>query len=146
MVKTYAVNCNDAWLQTPGDDLNGSYVKYEDYAELERRLLATEAQKPVAWTEKCEITNMQATGLYLRGFPDNSQGRDIPLYAAAPLLKVPDAEPSSEAMKRALEAFYEGCHALEEKAMLAAFKILLADVREHAAQPVAGAGKGDVYE
>lgn len=34
----------------------------------------------VAWTEKCEITNMQATGLYLRGFPDNTQGRDIPLY------------------------------------------------------------------
>lgn len=49
MVKTYAVNCNDAWLQTPGDDLNGSYVKYEDYAELERRLLAAEAREPAAW-------------------------------------------------------------------------------------------------
>lgn len=43
------------------------------------------AGDPVAWTEKCEITNMQATGLYLRGFPDNSQGRDIPLYAAPPV-------------------------------------------------------------
>lgn len=34
-----------------------------------------EARKaePVAWTEKCEISNMQATGLYLRGFPNNSQ-------------------------------------------------------------------------
>ncbi|EIG6597877.1 hypothetical protein LF945_001868 [Salmonella enterica] len=44
--------------------------------------------EPVAWTEKCEITNMQATGLYLRGFPDNSQGRDIALYTAPPAPKV----------------------------------------------------------
>ncbi|EFR7582101.1 DUF551 domain-containing protein [Salmonella enterica] len=40
--------------------------------------------EPVAYTEKCEITNMQATGLYLRGFPDNSQGRDIALYTEPP--------------------------------------------------------------
>ena len=58
MVKTYAVNCNDAWLNTKGDDISGSYVKYEDYAELERRLLAAEAQEPVyqvlddgSWTD-----------------------------------------------------------------------------------------------
>ncbi|RSB19780.1 hypothetical protein [Citrobacter farmeri] len=44
--------------------------------------LASLEAEAVAWTEKCEITNMQATGLYLRGFPDNSQGRDIALYAA----------------------------------------------------------------
>lgn len=30
-VKTYAVNCNDAWLNTEGDDISGSYVKYSDY-------------------------------------------------------------------------------------------------------------------
>lgn len=54
------------------------------------RALAVELQErrkadsePVAWTEKCEITNMQATGLYLRGFPDNSHGRDIALYRHA---------------------------------------------------------------
>ena len=46
--------------------------------------LASLTAEPVAWTEKCEITNMQATGLYLRGFPNNSQGRDIALYAAPP--------------------------------------------------------------
>lgn len=45
--------------------------------------------EPVAWTEKCEITNMQATGLYLRGFPDNSHGRDIPLYRHAQQPLVP---------------------------------------------------------
>lgn len=48
--------------------------------------------EPVAWTEKCEITNMQATGLYLRGFPDNSQGRNIALYTAPPATVVSDRE------------------------------------------------------
>ncbi|MDI7595068.1 hypothetical protein QLY72_21970 [Cronobacter malonaticus] len=47
-------------------------------------LALRERAEPVAWTEKCEITNMKATGLYLRGFPDSSQGRDIPLYTAPP--------------------------------------------------------------
>ncbi|WP_275256449.1 hypothetical protein [Citrobacter freundii] len=41
--------------------------------------IAAAGLEPVAWTEKCEITNMQAIGLYLRGFPDSSQGRDISL-------------------------------------------------------------------
>lgn len=53
--------------------------------------LAALDSEPVAWTEKCEITNMQATGLYLRGFPDNSHGRDIPLYRhVQPAPVVPD--------------------------------------------------------
>lgn len=55
-----------------------------------RMALAAMDSKPVAWTEKCEITNMQATGLYLRGFPDNSHGRDIPLYRHAQQPVVPD--------------------------------------------------------
>ncbi|WP_171845764.1 hypothetical protein [Citrobacter freundii] len=50
--------------------------------------IAAFGAEPVAWTEKCEITNMQATGLYLRGFPDNSQGRDIALYTAPPTPEV----------------------------------------------------------
>lgn len=37
-VKTYAVNCNDAWLNTDGDDISGSYVKYADYKALATRL------------------------------------------------------------------------------------------------------------
>lgn len=57
---------------------------------LEELLVSREAAgEPVAWTEKCEITNMQATGLYLRGFPNNSQGRDIPLYTIPPAPLVP---------------------------------------------------------
>lgn len=56
-------------------------------------LLEVRKAEPVAWTEKCEITNMQATGLYLRGFPDNSQGRDIALYTAQPAPLVPETLP-----------------------------------------------------
>lgn len=33
-IKTYAVNCNDAWLNTGGDDISGSYVKYKDHQEV----------------------------------------------------------------------------------------------------------------
>jgi hypothetical protein len=68
--------------------------------EMSRELLALrEASKQVvAWTEKCEITNMQATGLYLRGFPDNSQGRDIPLYTASQPAVVPDEVTFEQAM------------------------------------------------
>lgn len=37
-VKTYAVNCNDAWLNTGGDDISSSYVKYADYMTLATKL------------------------------------------------------------------------------------------------------------
>lgn len=37
-VKTYAVNCNDAWLNTDGDDISESYVKYADYMVLATKL------------------------------------------------------------------------------------------------------------
>lgn len=42
-VKTYSVNCNDAWLNTEGDDTSGSYVKFADYAALEAKY--SEAQR-----------------------------------------------------------------------------------------------------
>lgn len=59
-----------------------------DLVEAKRKIASLDkaATEPVAWTEKCEITNMQATGLYLRGFPDNSHGRDIALYTVPPVL------------------------------------------------------------
>ena len=37
-VKTYAVNCNDAWLNTDGDDISDSYVKYSDYIAIATKL------------------------------------------------------------------------------------------------------------
>ncbi len=51
--------------------------------------VANREAQPVAYTEQCEISNMQATGLYLRGFPNNSQGRNIPLYTDPPAPAVP---------------------------------------------------------
>lgn len=33
-INTYAVNCNDAWLNTEVDDISGSYVKYKDHQEV----------------------------------------------------------------------------------------------------------------
>ena len=48
-IKTYAVNCNDAWLNTEGDDISGSYVKYKDHQEvvsaLEAKCAALAAEK-----------------------------------------------------------------------------------------------------
>jgi|GEM_PF-6310852 len=48
-IRTYAVNCNDAWLNTEGDDISGSYVKYKDHqdvvAELEAKCAALTAEK-----------------------------------------------------------------------------------------------------
>ncbi|MDY0921945.1 hypothetical protein [Leclercia sp. CFBP8987] len=39
-IRTYAVNCNDAWLNTKGDDITGSYVKYKDHQEVVAELQA----------------------------------------------------------------------------------------------------------
>lgn len=73
---------------------NPEQCSYSEIQEMAAMLANWEAQ-PVAYTEQCEISNMQATGLYLRGFPDNSQGRNIPLYTAppAPAPAVPDDHP-----------------------------------------------------
>ncbi len=47
-INTYAVNCNDAWLNTEVDDISGSYVKYKDHqavvAELEAKFAALAAE------------------------------------------------------------------------------------------------------
>lgn len=80
-------------IQRYSKALKGFPESKEILAELQLAELALAAMdsEPVAWTEKCEITNMQATGLYLRGFPDNSHGRDIPLYRhAQPASVVPE--------------------------------------------------------
>lgn len=53
-VKTYAVNCNDAWLNTDGDDISGSYVNYKDHQEV---VAALEA-KCAALAEENSILNL----------------------------------------------------------------------------------------
>lgn len=51
-IRTYAVNCNDAWLNTEGDDISGSYVKYKDHQEV---VAALEA--------KCAVLAAENAGL-----------------------------------------------------------------------------------
>lgn len=62
-VKTYAVNCNDAWLNTDGDDISGSYVKYADYAALEAKcdelLKEIKNMQDQALDDECRIAELE---------------------------------------------------------------------------------------
>ena len=51
-INTYAVNCNDAWLNTEGDDISGSYVKCKDHQEV-----------VAALESKCAALAAENTGL-----------------------------------------------------------------------------------
>ena len=67
-INTYAVNCNDAWLNTEGDDISGSYVKYKDHQEVVAALeakcaaLATELETALRECRSAGITidNLEA--------------------------------------------------------------------------------------
>ncbi|KIU60754.1 hypothetical protein CRSA0334_16785 [Cronobacter malonaticus ENBT0334] len=83
-------------------------VTTPDLPPLEGEALRERAE-PVAWTGKCEITNMRATGLYLRGFPDSSQGRDIPLYTAPPAPVEPGWIACSERMPKIGDEIFYYC-------------------------------------
>lgn len=87
-VKTYAVNCNDAWLNTDGDDISGSYVKYKDHQEvvaaLEARCAALAAENAVLKSgamDEIKVINrggqaycvkdgVQVNPMYARGWND----------------------------------------------------------------------------
>lgn len=67
-------------------------------------LAAREAQSvPIAFTHRCEISNMQATGLYLRAWPadrrlNESEGYTIPLFTATPVPAVVDFKALAETL------------------------------------------------
>ena len=70
-VKTYAVNCNDAWLNTKGDDISDSYVKYADYAELAVHLANAESKCRELASENAalkEVVSGVNSELYGQGF------------------------------------------------------------------------------
>ncbi len=83
-INTYAVNCNDAWLNTEGDDISGSYVKYKDHqavvAELEARCAAL--------TEKGMELTAEAAVVY--GKYNETQLPDRDLVDMQPLQEVHD--------------------------------------------------------
>lgn len=66
------------------EDIGGDEIR-----ELASMALAAMDSEPVAYTEKHEISNMHATGLYLRAWPADRarnavEGYTIPLYRHAP--------------------------------------------------------------
>lgn len=72
-VKTYAVNCNDAWLNTESDDISGSYVKYKDHQEvvaaLEAKCAALAAENAALKQSEKEFNNFCRQEYY--GWEDN---------------------------------------------------------------------------
>lgn len=96
-----------------------------------RQFVAVMEQKPYGYAELYDFPRTTAT-LY----PEQDRYATMPLYAAPPApVSVPDADPSLNAMMRALDAFYADDN-VPERAMLSAFRILLADVREKPAPVV----------
>lgn len=67
-VKTYAVNCNDAWLNTEGDDVSGSYVKYKDHQEV---VAALEAKFAALAAENAGIKSAIPESRYIEYDNDN---------------------------------------------------------------------------
>ncbi|HAG8747404.1 TPA: hypothetical protein GE488_21955 [Escherichia coli] len=59
-IRTYAVNCNDAWLNTEGDDISGSYVKYKDHQEV---VAALEAKCAALVAENAGLKHAMAVTL-----------------------------------------------------------------------------------
>ncbi|WP_333892570.1 DUF551 domain-containing protein [Atlantibacter subterraneus] len=78
------------------DDLNDRHATPAVVKALARELQQyRDAAEPVAFTEAHEISNMHATGLYLRAWPadrarNEAEGYIIPLYAAPQVTSVPD--------------------------------------------------------
>lgn len=70
----------------------------ENLRELARIALAAMDSEPVAYTEKHEISNMHATGLYLRAWPADRarnavEGYTIPLYTTPQPISLVNSEP-----------------------------------------------------
>lgn len=129
--KWFELTCGLPWgFLAKRREPSGRYMEipHEDAWQVwqaSRELLDNREAQPVAYTEQCEISNMQATGLYLRGFPDNSQGRNIPLYTVPPAPAVPDGWKlvpidATRAMIDAAQMVEEDGYDAMHKAMLAA--------------------------
>lgn len=86
-----------SWRETYGAGSN-VMLPAEEAEELARIALAAMDSEPVAYTEKHEISNMHATGLYLRAWPADRarnavEGYTIPLYTTPQPIPEVDSEP-----------------------------------------------------
>ncbi|MBC4100649.1 hypothetical protein L6M70_09215 [Klebsiella pneumoniae] len=74
------------------------WLSSDEIMELSRMALAAMDSEPVAFTEKHEISNMHATGLYLRAWPADRarnavEGYTIPLYTTPQPISLVNSEP-----------------------------------------------------
>lgn len=79
-VKTYAVNCNDAWLNTDGDDISESYVKYADYMVLATKLELAERACSALAAENAWLNKFIVQSCYVF---DGEQGEPSDAYICA---------------------------------------------------------------
>ena len=75
-IRTYAVNCNDAWLNTEGDDISGSYVKYKDHQEV---VAALEAKCAALAAENAGIKSAIPESRDIEDEDDNDNMDDVSL-------------------------------------------------------------------
>ncbi|ACD08915.1 conserved hypothetical protein [Shigella boydii CDC 3083-94] len=75
-IRTYAVNCNDAWLNTEGDDISGSYVKYKDHQEV---VAALEAKCAALAAENAGIKSAIPESRDIEDDNDNDNMDDVSL-------------------------------------------------------------------
>ncbi len=82
-INTYAVNCNDAWLNTEGDDISGSYVKYKDHqavvAELEAKCAALAAENAGLNEKMDKLATWQGIEFYSSAWEFNGGDGDAAL-------------------------------------------------------------------
>ncbi|HCT9933982.1 hypothetical protein [Klebsiella quasipneumoniae] len=87
VVKTADDSLHSSWLCDYLESVSPAFV-IAALRELQERRKAAKDGEPVAYTEKHEISNMHATGLYLRAWPVDRarnavEGYTIPLYRHA---------------------------------------------------------------
>jgi len=124
------------WLATCDGNKVQQYVKLERYQQA-----ITDGPLPYAVADVARAaldyidalpSDVVATLPMMPGF-DRDWAEDVLNRVTQQPAAVPDGKPSFGAMMRALDAFYAD-NDVPENAMLAAFKILVADVRAQAAQ------------
>ena len=122
-IRTYAVNCNDAWLNTEGDDISGSYVKYKDHQDVVADLEA----KCAALAAELKQSQIDA-GCYKHGM-EASNSRLVQVAAENAALKSAHPQPFGPQMMKALDAYEKYQDEVPETGMLDAFFILRDSIR-----------------
>ncbi|WP_250392050.1 ead/Ea22-like family protein [Escherichia coli] len=123
-IRTYAVNCNDAWLNTEGDDISGSYVKYKDHQEvvaaLEAKCAALAAENAVIKSAIPEPRDIEDDN---DNMDDVSLAEDFGFNHAIELMRrrIPETPTTdaflAEVRAQGLEMFAQKCNSKSEQSL-----------------------------